>query len=110
MKKMTNLLTPIRLVGKIRNHKKCRMPSCFSSWQAAFGYSIAITWLMIMLAMCYVVVSGNENAPEIISALVETTSLWGVALGVLGISFVKGTPSKTKPKTNKKAKQITDKQ
>lgn len=105
MPKIKKLLTPIRLIGKISNHKKCRISSCLNSWQAAFGYSIAVTWLMIMLAMCYVVVSGNENAPEIISALVETTSLWGVALGVLGISFVKGTSVKNK--TNKKTKQTT---
>lgn len=107
MPKIKKLLTPISLIGRISNRKKCRLSSCLNSWQAAFGYSIAVTWLMIMLAMCYIVISGNENAAEIISALVETTSLWGVALGVLGISFVKGNPTKTKTKTNKKAKQIT---
>lgn len=32
--------------------------------------------------------------PEIIAALVETTSLWGIALGVLGLSVVRGTPDK----------------
>lgn len=58
-------------------------------WRPAFGYSVAFSWLMNMLTICYVVVSGNQNVPEIINALVETTSLWGIALGVLGISVVK---------------------
>lgn len=58
-------------------------------WRPAFGYSVAFSWLMNMLTICYVVISDNQRAPEIINALVETTSLWGIALGVLGISVVK---------------------
>lgn len=78
-----------------------------SSWQAAFGYSISLTWLMLMFSICWVVVGGNKNAAEIIMALVETASLWGVALGVLGISFMRGSSpvkSSTKNKQNKPTK------
>lgn len=64
-------------------------------WRPAFGYSVAFSWLMNMLTICYVVVSNNPKAPEIIMSLVETTSLWGIALGVLGISVVKSSKDKS---------------
>ena len=38
------------------------------------------------------------NAETIINALVETTSLWSVALGVLGIQVVKSTQEKSNKK------------
>ena len=63
-------------------------------WRPFFGYSVSITWFAMMLTICYVILSGKENAAEIIMALVETTSLWGIALGVLGISVVKRTQEK----------------
>ena len=63
-------------------------------WRPAIGYSVALAWLMNMGTICYVVISDNPRAPEIIAALVETTSLWGIALGVLGLSVVRGTPDK----------------
>ncbi len=65
-------------------------------WRPAFGYSVALAWLMNMFTICYVVLSDNQRAPEIIMAMVETTSLWGIALGVLGISVVKSSSEKTK--------------
>lgn len=58
-------------------------------WRPAFGYSVALAWLMNMFTICWVILSGNPKAPEIILSLVETTSLWAVALGVLGVSVVK---------------------
>ncbi len=58
-------------------------------WRPAFGYSVAFSWLLCMLTICWLIVSNNPQAPEIIMALVETTSLWGIALGVLGISVVR---------------------
>ena len=65
-------------------------------WRPAFGYSVALAWLMNMFTICYVVLSDNQRAPEIILAMVETTSLWGIALGVLGISVVKSNSEKTR--------------
>lgn len=66
-------------------------------WRPAFGYSVALSWLLCMLTLCYVIISGNPRAPEIIMALVETTSLWGIALGVLGISVVRNGEGKNNP-------------
>lgn len=63
-------------------------------WRPAFGYSVALAWLMTMFTICYVVLADYENAAEIIMSLVETTSLWSVALGVLGISVVKRSQEK----------------
>lgn len=63
-------------------------------WRPAFGYSVALSWMMNMATICYVVASDNQRAPEIIEALVETTSLWGIALGVLGVSVVKSNQEK----------------
>ena len=58
-------------------------------WRPAFGYSVAFSWLLCILTICWLIISNNPQAPEIIMALVETTSLWGIALGVLGISVVR---------------------
>lgn len=58
-------------------------------WRPVFGYAVSLTWVLHMLTVCYVVWSNNPRAPEIIMALVETTSLWSVALAVLGVSVVK---------------------
>lgn len=60
-----------------------------SFWRPLFGYAVSVTWVMHMLTICLVVWENNPRAPEIIMALVETTSLWSVALGVFGISVVK---------------------
>ena len=62
-------------------------------WRPAFGYSVAITWLISMLTICYVIINNSVYAAEILTAMVETTSLWGIALGVLGISVVRSTDS-----------------
>ena len=63
-------------------------------WRPFFGYSVSLTWCAMMLTVCYVILSGKNNAAEIIMALVETTSLWCIALGVLGVSVVKRTQEK----------------
>lgn len=36
-------------------------------WRPAFGYSVALAWLMNMGTICYVVISDNPRAPEIIA-------------------------------------------
>ncbi len=65
-----------------------------SFWRPAFGYSVALAWLLNMGTICFVVIAGRADAPEVINAMVETTSLWSVALGVLGISVVKSSQEK----------------
>lgn len=63
-------------------------------WRPAFGYSVAVAWLLNMGTICYVVIADYPNASEIIMSMVETTSLWSVALGVLGVSVVKRSQEK----------------
>lgn len=63
-------------------------------WRPAFGYAVAIAWLLNMGTICYVVIADYPNAAEIIMSMVETTSLWSVALGVLGVSVVKRSQEK----------------
>lgn len=73
-------------------------------WRPVFGYCVSLAWLCHMLTICYVIISDNPKASEIISSLVETTSLWGVALGVLGISVVKS--NRVSAKTSDKTKTL----
>lgn len=74
-------------------------------WRPAFGYSVALAWLLTMSTICYVVIKDYPNAADIIAALVETTSLWSVALGVLGVSVVK----RSQEKQNRKNEDILSK-
>lgn len=74
-------------------------------WRPAFGYSVAFAWLLTMSTICYVVIKDYPNAAEIIAALVETTSLWSVALGVLGVSVVK----RSQEKQNRKNEDVLSK-
>lgn len=102
MLKKTNLLNPKGLCAQIfhrlTENENLSGLSCFERfWRPTFGYAVSLTWIMHMLTICYAVWSDNPRAPEIIMALVETTSLWSVALGVLGISVVKNT-SKSRPR------------
>lgn len=60
------------------------------NWRPLFGYSVCLTWVLQMGTLCWVVWINHPKAAEIIMALVETTSLWSMALGVMGISVVKG--------------------
>lgn len=78
-------------------------------WRPAFGYSVALAWLLTMATVCYVVLAQYQNAEQIINALVETTSLWSVALGVLGLQVVKSTQEKTPPSQSKMISKIVNK-
>lgn len=74
-------------------------------WRPAFGYSVAIAWLLTMSTICYVIIADYENVTEIIMSLVETTSLWSIALGVLGVQVVK----RSQEKQNRKNEDILSK-
>ena len=83
--------------------KKLPLGSCFERfWRPLFGYAVSLTWVLHMLTICWVVWEDNPRAPEIIMALVDTTSLWSVALGVFGISVVKNTAVQPFPNNQKK--------
>jgi hydrogenase maturation factor len=63
-------------------------------WRPTFGYSVALSWLFMMGSVAYAVIATPKDAPAIISTLVNCSALWGVALGVLGISVVKRSQDK----------------
>ncbi len=78
------------------------------NWRPLFGYSVCLTWVLQMSTICWVVWINHPRAEKIIMAFVETTSLWSMALGVMGISVVKSSnftekktqTSKSAPKSN----------
>lgn len=63
-------------------------------WRPTFGYAVAFTWTATMAAVSWAIVAEPAQAPSIIAALVNTSPIWGVALGVLGISVVKRSQDK----------------
>jgi hypothetical protein len=63
-------------------------------WRPTFGYAVALAWLATMAACAWAVVSTPAQAPAIIAALVNTSPIWAVALGVLGVSVVKRSQDK----------------
>ncbi len=63
-------------------------------WRPTFGYSVAIAWLGTMFSVAYSIVVQPDKAPTIITSLMNLSSLWGVALGVLGVSVIKRSQDK----------------
>ena len=63
-------------------------------WRPTFGYAVAVTWTATMGAVSWAIVDQPTQAPIIIAALVNTSPIWGVALGVLGIAVVKRSQDK----------------
>ncbi len=63
-------------------------------WRPTFGYAVALAWLATMGACAWAVVATPGQAPAIIAALVNTSPIWAVALGVLGVSVVKRSQDK----------------
>jgi len=58
-------------------------------WRPTFGYAVAVTWTATMGATAWAIIAEPAQAPTIIAALVNTSPIWGIALGVLGIAVVK---------------------
>ncbi|MFI3241503.1 MAG: 3TM-type holin [Alphaproteobacteria bacterium] len=63
-------------------------------WRPFFGYCVSVAWVAYMAIICYIVLSNKPNSIDLILAMAETTSLWSMALGVLGISVVKRSSDK----------------
>jgi hypothetical protein len=63
-------------------------------WRPTFGYAMAITWTATMAAIAWAIVAEPVQAPAIIAALVNTSPIWGIALGVLGVAVVKRSQDK----------------
>ncbi len=78
-------------------------------WRPAFGYSVAVAWLLTMSTICYVIIADYKNVTEIIMSLVETTSLWSIALGVLGVQVVKRSQEKQNRKNEDFLSKVVNK-
>ncbi|CUW37703.1 conserved protein of unknown function [Magnetospirillum sp. XM-1] len=64
-------------------------------WRPTFGYAVAATWTATMGAISWAIIVEPAQAPGIITALVNTAPIWGIALGVLGVAVVKRSHDKT---------------
>ena len=56
---------------------------------------VVVTWTATMLAVSWAIIAEPAQAPSIIAALVNTSPIWGIALGVLGVAVVKRSHDKT---------------
>lgn len=65
-------------------------------WRPTFGYAVAATWTSTMTAISWAIIAEPVQAPAIIAALVNTSPIWGIALGVLGVAVVKRSQDKAR--------------
>lgn len=63
-------------------------------WRPTFGYAVALTWTVQMSAVSAAIVMVPVDAPAIINALVSLSTIWGIALAVLGVSVHKRSQDK----------------
>ena len=63
-------------------------------WRPTFGYAVCLTWLITWIAITYTVIFAPASAPLVLNALSSTTTLWGVALSILGINVWKRSQDK----------------
>lgn len=65
-------------------------------WRPTFGYAMALTWVATMGAVSWAIIAEPAQSPIIIAALVNTSPIWGIALGVLGVAVVKRSQDKAR--------------
>ena len=63
-------------------------------WRPFFGYTVAVTWFLLMLALGIVIVMAPNEAAAVITAMASLSTMWGIALTVLGISVNKRSQDK----------------
>jgi hypothetical protein len=54
-----------------------------------FGYLLAVTWAMQMVAVSYVMMFRTEHMPALMDGMEGLSTIWAVALSVLGIYVYK---------------------
>lgn len=59
-----------------------------------FGYLLAVTWASQMLAVSYIMVFRTEHLPIILDGMEGLSTIWAVALSVLGIYVYKRSEEK----------------
>lgn len=60
--------------------------SFVANWRPFFGYVVALSWLLLMVALSVVILTKPEEAPAIIAAMASLSFMWSIALAVLGVS------------------------
>jgi hypothetical protein len=55
-------------------------------WRPTFGYCVALTWVTLMVACSYVIVTDPAQAGTVIAAMGSLSAMWGIALAVLGVA------------------------
>ena len=55
-----------------------------SRWRPTLGYVVTFTWGIQMFALSWLIFTSPEKAVQVITAMVSLSSVWMVALGVLG--------------------------
>lgn len=55
-------------------------------WRPTFGYCVALTWVTLMGACSYVIVTDPAQAGTVIAAMGSLSAMWGIALAVLGVA------------------------
>lgn len=55
-------------------------------WRPTFGYAVAATWTVQMTGLTGLILFQPSHAADIVGALAELTTMWAVALSVLGLS------------------------
>lgn len=58
-------------------------------WRPTFGYIVGITWGIQGISIAILVLTDPDAAAKLITSLESMTTMWVVALGVLGINVVK---------------------
>ncbi len=59
-----------------------------------FGYIMAITWRVQMLALAYTIITEPDKAGVIVSSMESLSMIWSVGLSVLGIYVYKRSEDK----------------
>lgn len=63
-------------------------------WRPTMGYGVTIAWFMQMMAISLLILTQPDKVVTVINALVGLTTLWGVALTILGVAVVKRSEDK----------------
>ncbi len=79
----------LRIVNETMRREAASNDKFVSRWRPFFGYAVAVAWIVTFFAIAWAIVATPKDAPEIIAAVISTAPIWGIALGVLGISVVK---------------------
>lgn len=58
-------------------------------WRPYYGYVVATTWGLQMLAVSAAIVLYPKDVPAIVAAMVSLSVMWSIALGVLGVAVHK---------------------